>query len=84
MGKDLDGCPNTVRLRVRCRGSGKGNQKIRCDRERDYNTPEWTIHSHPLLPGVYGCCRDIELVLIDWNRLIGSQLTIFMFAIQSF
>jgi hypothetical protein len=42
-GKDLEGCAETVR--VRCRGYGQGNQKIECGRERDYDTPEWTIHS---------------------------------------
>ncbi|KAJ5972882.1 uncharacterized protein N7479_002800 [Penicillium vulpinum] len=42
-GKDLEGCAQTVR--VRCRGYGQGNQKVECGRERDYDTPEWTIHS---------------------------------------
>ncbi|KGO67353.1 hypothetical protein PEX1_024390 [Penicillium expansum] len=42
-GKDLEGCAETVR--VRCRGYGQGSQKIECGRERDYDTPEWTIHS---------------------------------------
>ena len=42
-GKDLADCSETVR--VRCRGSGQGNQKIECGRERDYDTPEWTLHS---------------------------------------
>ncbi|OQD61461.1 hypothetical protein PENPOL_c016G07901 [Penicillium polonicum] len=42
-GKDLEGCAETIR--VRCRGHGQSNQKIECGRERDYDTPEWTIHS---------------------------------------
>ncbi|QQK45326.1 hypothetical protein Pdw03_0224 [Penicillium digitatum] len=42
-GKDRGGCAETVR--VRCRGYGQGSQKRECGRERDYNTPEWTIHS---------------------------------------
>ncbi|KOS48614.1 hypothetical protein ACN38_g416 [Penicillium nordicum] len=42
-GKDLEGYAETVR--VRCRGHVQGNQKIECGRERDYDTPEWTIHS---------------------------------------
>ncbi|KAJ5699513.1 hypothetical protein N7536_002526 [Penicillium majusculum] len=42
-GKDFEGCAETVR--VRCRGHGPSNQKIECGRERDYDTPEWTIHS---------------------------------------
>ena len=42
-GKDLDGYAETVR--VRCKGSGLGSNKIECGRERDYDTPEWTLHS---------------------------------------
>ncbi|CAI7665406.1 unnamed protein product [Penicillium glandicola] len=42
-GNDLEGCAETVR--VRCRGSGQNNQKIECGRERNYDTPEWTLHS---------------------------------------
>ncbi|KAJ5471173.1 hypothetical protein N7530_008530 [Penicillium desertorum] len=42
-GKDLDGYAETVR--VRCKGSGQGSKKIECGRERDYDTPEWTLHS---------------------------------------
>jgi len=46
-GKDLEGCAESVR--VRCRGSIQGGQKTECGLERDYNTPEWTIHSPPRL-----------------------------------
>lgn len=46
-GKDLDDCAHSVR--VRCRGSGKGNQKVQCGRERVYDMPEWTIHTPPRL-----------------------------------
>ena len=42
-GKDLKGCAKTVQ--VRCKGSGQGNRKIEFGRERDYDTPEWTLHS---------------------------------------
>lgn len=46
-GRDLDGCAGSVR--VRCRGSGQGDQKVECGLERDYDTPEWTLHSPPRL-----------------------------------
>lgn len=46
-GQYLEGCPESIR--VRCRGSFRGNHKIECGLERDYCTPEWTIHSPPRL-----------------------------------
>jgi hypothetical protein len=47
LGKDLEGCAESVR--VRCRGSIQSGQKTECGLERDYNTPEWTLHSPPRL-----------------------------------
>ncbi|KAJ5343820.1 uncharacterized protein N7506_003644 [Penicillium brevicompactum] len=46
-GQDLDGCAGLIR--VRCRGSGTGDNKIECGLERDYTTPEWSLHSPPRL-----------------------------------